>query len=305
MNDREQDKQTKTHKKTEKKRISDFKKTGLTKDEAQIAQSKAPLIEHFIELRKRIIIVLLGFGTGFLICLFFSTSIFNFLLIPYQKSVQASSGLIGKNEIQLIYTQPLEYFFVKLKLAAFGGFILSFPVFAYQLYRFITPGLYQNEKRVFIPYLIASPVLFICGALLVFLFVFPFILSFALSQQQMGTELAKVVLLPKVSEYLSLAMTLFIAFGISFQLPVFLSLLAHAGLIRSKTLSKGRKYAVILVFTFAAFMTPPDPFSQFILAAAIYTLFELGILAVKLIEKKHQNKDGKEKMDEKINQKTG
>jgi len=191
----------------------------------------------------------------------------------------------------LIYTQVLEFFFVKLKLALFGGLVLAFPIIAYQVYSFVAPGLYKNERGAFLPYLIISPLLFIAGASMVFFYIFPFVLEFGLRQQQAFSSGATVSLLPKVSEYLGLATTMFIAFGLSFQLPIVLSLLGRAGIVSSHALKKGRRYAVVGIALFAAFVTPPDPITQIALGSAIFLLYEISIISVRMIEKKRTKED--------------
>ncbi len=191
----------------------------------------------------------------------------------------------------MIYTQVLEFFFVKLKLALFGGLVLAFPIIAYQVYSFVAPGLYKNERGAFLPYLIISPLLFIAGASMVFFYIFPFVLEFGLRQQQAFSSGATVSLLPKVSEYLGLATTMFIAFGLSFQLPIVLSLLGRAGIVSSHALKKGRRYAVVGIALFAAFVTPPDPITQIALGSAIFLLYEISIISVRMIEKKRTKED--------------
>lgn len=257
----------------------------------EIDGSRAPLLEHLKELRTRIIYSIIALAIGFVICLFFVRPIFDLLVLPFEQAVaKVSADLVanGKPALDgdLIYTQVLEFFFVKLKLALFGGVVLSFPVIAYQIYKFVAPGLYKNEKMAFLPYLIISPLLFLVGASMVFFFIFPYVLEFGLRQQQAFSTGASVTLLPKVSEYLGLATTLFIAFGLSFQLPVILSLLGRVGIVSSMALKKGRRYAVVGIALFAAFVTPPDPITQIALGAAIYFLYEISILSVRMIEKK-------------------
>ena len=261
-----------------------------------IDDSRAPLLDHLYELRRRLMISIFAIIIGFTICLFFVRPIFDFLVLPFETAVaNVSADLLadGKPGLtgDLIYTQVLEFFFVKLKLALFGGIILSFPVIAYQVYRFVAPGLYKNERGAFLPYLIMSPVLFIAGASMVFFYIFPFVLEFGLRQQQEFSTGASVSLLPKVSEYLGLATTMFLAFGLSFQLPVVLSLLGRAGIVSANALKKGRRYAIVGIALFAAFVTPPDPITQITLGSAIYLLYEISILSVRMIERKRPQQD--------------
>ncbi len=262
----------------------------------EIDDSRAPLLDHLYELRRRLMISILAIIIGFALCLFFVRPIFDFLVLPFETAVaNVSADLIAEGKPgltgDLIYTQVLEFFFVKLKLALFGGIILAFPVIAYQVYRFVAPGLYKNERSAFLPYLVISPILFIAGASMVFFYIFPFVLEFGLRQQQEFSTGASVSLLPKVSEYLGLATTMFLAFGLSFQLPVVLSLLGRAGIVSAEALKKGRRYAIVGIALFAAFVTPPDPITQIALGSAIYLLYEISILSVRMIEKKRPKKD--------------
>ena len=256
-------------------------------DVDEVEQSKAPLLDHLLELRSRLIKSLVAFLIGCIVCIPFLPQILRFLIAPFHQAVAAFNEKqieLGKEpaNVDLIATQVLETFFVNVKLAIFGGIILAFPVIAYQLYRFIAPGLYKNERSAFLPYLIISPLLFSAGAALVFYYIFPYVLKFGLNMSAIGS----IDLLPKISDYLKLAMTLFIAFGLSFQLPVILSLLGRAGIVSSAGLKKGRRYAIVGIATFAAFVTPPDPLTQIVLGSAIYLLYEISIISVSLIEKK-------------------
>ncbi|MGB6229836.1 MAG: twin-arginine translocase subunit TatC [Litorimonas sp.] len=255
-----------------------------------VESSRAPLLDHLIELRSRLIKSVLGVVGGMVICVPFLSQIISALLWPFEQALLRFNARMAETgqpliDMEIIATQPLETFFVKLKIALFGGIVLGFPVLAYQLYRFVAPGLYRNERGAFLPYLILSPVLFVAGASLVFFFVFPFVMEFALGQQAIGDN-QEIKLLPRIADYLSLSTTLFLAFGLSFQLPVILSLLGRAGIIRAAQLRSWRKYALLGIAVFAAFTTPPDPITQFILGGAIYLLYEISIFAVAAVERK-------------------
>ena len=266
-------------------------------EEDEVEKSSAPLIEHLIELRRRLIWSIGGFFVAFLGCFFVAKHLFNLLVIPFKWAVEWAHLDIKK--VELIYTAPQEFFFTQVKLAMFGGLVIAFPIIAAQIYKFVAPGLYKNERSAFLPFLIASPILFLMGAALVYFFFTPMVMWFFLSMQQAGGDgQVQISLLPKVSEYLSLIMTLIFSFGLVFQLPVVTSLMARVGLLTSQGLREKRKWAIVIAFIVAAVLTPPDPISQISLAIPTILLYEISIWSAKLIERRREEERiAKEKKD--------
>jgi sec-independent protein translocase protein TatC len=249
--------------------------------EDEIEASKAPLMDHLIELRSRLIKALVAFVVMFIVFFYFAKDIYNILVIPFE--------IAAGPDAKLIYTAPQEFFFTQIKVAMFAAAFAACPVIFGQLYAFVAPGLYRHERAAFAPYLVATPVFFALGALLVFFIVMPNLLHFFLAMQQSKEPgKAQIELLPRVSEYLSLIMTLIFAFGIVFQMPVVLTLLGRVGIIDSAFLKSKRRYAIVLVFIVAAVLTPPDVFSQLSLAVPGLLLYELSIFSVRFIEKKKE-----------------
>jgi sec-independent protein translocase protein TatC len=244
----------------------------------EIEASKAPLMDHLLELRQRMIYALIGVGVGFFICFAFATDIYNLLVWPYQ----VARG--GGHKIEMIYTAPHEFFFTKLKLALFGAVFLAFPLIAYQVYKFVAPGLYRNEREAFRPYLLWTFALFLTGAAVVYFIVMPLAMKFFLSMEQTGGQV-EIHLQARVSEYLSLIMTLILGFGIMFQLPVALTLLAQAGIIRTQNLRDFRRYAIVAITAAAGILSPPDPFSMIAMALPTILLYEASIYAVARVER--------------------
>ena len=243
----------------------------------EIEASKAPLMDHLIELRQRMIYALIGVGIGFAICFAFATDIYNLLVQPYVWARGADQ------KIEMIYTAPHEFFFTKLKLALFGAFLLAFPLIALQVYKFVAPGLYKNERQAFRPYLLWTFALFIAGAAVVYFIVMPLAMKFFLSMEQTGGRSKSTC--RRASAGISPRRDADYRPDIMFQLPVVLTLLAQAGIIGSQNLKDFRRYAIVAITAAAGILSPPDPFSMIAMALPTILLYEAAIYAVTRVEK--------------------
>ena len=251
---------------------------ALIKD---IDDREMPLLDHLVELRNRLIYACAALLAGFLVCYFFAEEIYAFLVRPLADIYQGQAGR------RMIYTGLTEAFFTYLKVSFWAGAFLSFPVIASQLWMFIAPGLYRNEKKAFLPFLVATPVLFFLGGAVAYYLVFPLAWRFFIGFETPGGDgMLPIELEARVAEYLSLVMKLIFAFGLSFQLPVALTLMGRVGLVSSESLARNRKYAIVGVFAAAAVLTPPDVISQIGLGVPILLLYEISIIAVRMVERR-------------------
>lgn len=260
-------------------------------DDEEIEASRAPLLEHLVELRTRLVWAIVGVIVGFVACFSFQDQIFLLLTNPFVTAMH-EAGKTG--DVHMINTDAFGFFMTKMKLVLFAALVVSFPLTAYQAYAFVAPGLYKRERSAAAPFLIAAPVMFLLGGLFVYYIAMPYALRFALEQQVaiptgQGTTI-HVDYLPKVDEYISLETTLILAFGLFFQMPVVFSLLSRVGVITASALRKARRYAVVGIAAFAALTAPPDPLSMAIMMIPLYGIFEISILVVWFLERGDKNK---------------
>ncbi len=248
---------------------------------------KNSFTSHFVELRSRLLNSLIFIFIAFIVSYIFAEQIYNFLVEPYSNAVKDDP--ISR---RLIFTALHETFITYIKVAFFSSVFIGSPVLLIQIYKFIAPGLYKNEKKAILPYLISTPLLFLFGGFLVYYLVMPLAIKFFLSFESLGSGTnLPIQLEPKVNEYLSLIMRLIFAFGISFQLPIFLNLLARVGVVNSEYLKTRRRYVIVIIFALAAILTPPDPITQVGLAIPLLLLYELSIFTVRFIEKKKEKEN--------------
>jgi sec-independent protein translocase protein TatC len=258
----------------------------------ELEEGKMPLLDHLIELRNRLMYSLLALAVAFAGCYMFKEDIYAFFVAPLAHALEGQTGR------RMIFTDLTEAFFTYVKVSFYAGLFVAFPIIATQIWMFVAPGLYKNEKKAFLPYLVATPVLFLMGASLVYYLIFPLAWKFFLSfETPAGPDGLPIVLEPKVDEYLSLVLKLIFAFGLAFQMPVLLTLMARVGLISSAGLASKRRYAIVINFIIAAVLTPPDVISQVSLALPLCLLYEISIWSCRLVEKQRAQREAEAAAD--------
>ena len=266
----------------------------MSETDTDTDERSMPLLDHLIELRSRLLTSAIAILVLFFICYYFAPDLYNFLVAPLADVLEKMGG-----QRRLIFTALHEAFFTYIKVAFFAALFLSFPFIAIQIWMFIAPGLYKNEKKAFAPFLVATPILFFMGGALVYYLIFPLAWSFFLSFESVGGAGALPIQLEaKGDQYLSLVMRLIFAFGLCFELPVVMTLLGRVGMVTSKGMKEKRKYAIVLAFVAAAILTPPDVISQIGLALPTMLLYEISIISVKIVEKKRGDVDEDEEDDD-------
>lgn len=260
------------------------------RDDEDIEASRAPLLDHLSELRQRLVTVCITLVIAFIACFFFADPIFGFLAAPFQVARDAAHPEMAGQPISLVNTGAFGFFSVQMQIALFAAIVVSFPVIAWQAYAFIAPGLYRRERGAVAPFLVAAPFMFLLGAAFVFYVAMPYALRFAFELEVRDGPI-QVTYLPKVEEYMGLVTTLVLAFGLMFQMPVVLSLLARVGMVSAGILRKGRRYAIVGIAAFAAFVTPNDLISMFVMSLPVYALYEISIWLVVFIRKARDAED--------------